>query len=97
MKLGNYEINVVKTEKIEKTEEEKKMTKVSLRKKIFIGMGLAGAAALGVIALGMGKKENQTEEGSTDEDDDEDYDDYDDEDDDESTEEVEEVTGSTEE
>jgi hypothetical protein len=66
--------------KLAKTKEERKMKNWSLKKKVLVGMGVLGAAAVGVVAYGRSKQEDEvTYEG--DEFEDEDYEDYDDEED----------------
>ena len=75
-----------KFKKTEKKEEEPKMKGWSLKKKVIVGLGVLGTAAIGAIAYGKSKQEDPVNYVGNDEDED-DSDDY--ESDDEESEEAE--------
>lgn len=64
-----------KFKKTEKKEEEPKMKGWSLKKKVIVGLGVLGTAAIGAIAYGKSKQEPVNYVGNDeDEDDSDDYD-----------------------
>lgn len=76
---------------VDKNKEENKMKNWSLKKKVVVGLGVLGTAALGVIAYGRSKEEEVVNYNSDRDEDYEDDSDYEDENETYDAEEVEEV------